>query len=330
MQCIKNFSTFALLKHEVMLNKKGRIHNVGWYISGTVGIMLLFLLFWGSDYEPASQIIGKSTQLTTIPLIPDTVEFCGETLPLEFFDVKESLEREILVNSYWHSQTIWLLQKSNRFFPVIEPILKEYGIPDDFKYLAVAESGLSHIVSPASAAGFWQLLEGTAKDYNLEVNSEVDERYHLEKATIAACKYIQQSHKKYGNWTLTAASYNAGRRGIDRQITKQKENNYYDLLLNDETARYVYRIIALKLVFENPQNYNFNIPAESLYKPIPFKTIEVNTRIESWADFAHEHNTNYKMLKTFNPWLRDSQLTNKNNKTYSIKIPKKKARLVKD
>lgn len=310
--------------------KEGKIHKTGWYIGGTVGVILLFTLFWGSDYDSSSPAFDKSSLSATTPSLPDTVVFCDEMVPLEFFDVKESLEREILVNSYWHSQTIWLMQKANRFFPVIEPILKEKGIPDDFKYLAVAESGLAHVVSPAGATGFWQLLEGTAKDYKLEVNSEVDERYHLKKATVAACKYIQQSYEKYGNWTLTAASYNAGRRGIDRQIAKQKENSYYDLLLNEETARYVYRIIALKLVFENPKKFNFNIPEESLYKPIPYKDIEVNTAIENWADFAHNHHTNYKLLKTLNPWLRDNKLTNKFGKTYIIKVPKKKARKVRN
>lgn len=312
-----------------MSKKEGKCRFIGLYVGGTVGIVLLLLTFWCSDFEPSAIIEDKDNTHATTPNLPDSVSFCNEVVPLYYFDVKESLEREILVNSYWHSQTIWLMQKSNRFFPVIEPILEEYSIPDDFKYLAVAESGLAHVVSPAGACGFWQLMEGTAKDYGLEVNSDVDERYHLEKATVVACKYILESYKKYGNWTLTAASYNAGRRGIDRQITKQKENSYYDLLLNEETARYVYRIVAFKLVFENPEEYNFNIKEESLYHPIDYKEVVVNEPIENLADFAHEHNTNYKMLKTLNPWLRSNKLTNSNKKTYSIKVPKKKARKIK-
>lgn len=308
----------------------GNGHQVSWYITATVSVMLIFLLFWGSDYEPTQAIIETSGLQATIPSIPDSLTFCGEEIPLEYFDVRESLEREMLVSSYWHSQTIWLIQKSHRFFPVIEPILEEYGVPNDFKYLAVAESGLANVTSPAQAKGFWQILEGTAKDYKLEVNSEVDERYHLEKATEAACKYILQSYEKYGSWTLTAASYNAGRRGVDRQIAKQKENNYYDLLLNEETARYVFRIIAFKMIFEDPEKFHFHIPKESLYKPIAYKEVKIDSPVENWADFAQEHKTNYKMLKTLNPWLRDNKLTNRNNKTYIIKVPKKKARKIKN
>lgn len=296
------------------------------FVFGVTVAIGLFLLFWSSDTEPA-EILPDSNIVVVTPTIPDSLSFCNELVPIQYFDVQESLERELTVNTYWHSQTIWLLQKANRFFPIIEEILKENNIPDDFKYLAVAESGLENIVSPAGATGFWQLMEGTAKDYELEVNSEVDERYHLEKATIAACKYLQESFDKYGNWTLTAASYNVGRRGIDRQIERQKETNYYDLLLNDETARYIYRILAFKLVFENPGTYSFDLSKEDLYKPFTYKEIEVNTSIESWADFAKEYGTNYKLLKILNPWLRDSMLTNKNAKTYLVKVPKKNTRI---
>ena len=314
-----------------MQRNKGKTHYVYRYVGLTLGIMLLFMLFWCSDFEPTViSVADSSSQIASVPELPDTVMFCGEIVPVDFFDVKESLEREMLVNSYWHSKTIWLIQKSTRYFPVIEPILKKYNIPDDFKYLAVAESDLANQVSPAGATGFWQLLEGTAKDYNLEINSEVDERYHLEKSTEAACKFINDSYEKYGNWTITAASYNVGRRGIDRQISRQKESNYYDLLLNSETARYVFRIIAIKLVFENPDKYNFLIPENRRYKPVPYKIVEVNTAIPDWADFAHEHHTNYKMLKILNPWLRDNELANKSKKTYEIKIPKKKARSLKE
>ena len=190
--------------------------------------------------------------------IPQKLEFAGESVPLENFDARESLDRELLVNTYFHSQTILLIKKAGRYFPVIEPILNDNNIPDDFKYLAVAESGLANVVSPKKAVGFWQLMEETARDYGLEVSKEVDERYHLAKATEAACKFFKESYTKYKSWTLTAASFNAGRRGIDRQIAKQKQNYYYDLLLYEETARYIYRILALKLVMSNPEQYGFH------------------------------------------------------------------------
>lgn len=298
----------------------------GVYFGGTIFLLAVFILLRSSDTE-SYVVSDNSTIEVSTPYMPDTMRFCDEKVPLEFFDVWESLERELTVNTYWHSQTIWLLQKANRYFPTIEKILRENNIPDDFKYLAVAESGLENVVSPADARGFWQLLEGTARDYNLEVNDEVDERYNLEKATEAACKYIKESYDVYGNWTLTAASYNMGRRGIDRQIEKQKETNYYNLLLNSETARYLYRILAFKLVFEHPEDYSFDLSETNLYQPISYKDVEVTTSVESWADFAREHGTNYKMVKILNPWLRESNLSNSSHKTYIVKVPKKGARL---
>ncbi len=291
-------------------------------LGGALIITMLIVLFWCSDTEP-SELPEKTNIIVSTPPMPDSLFFCGERVPLEYFDVREQLERELSVNCYWHSQTIWLLQKANRYFPTIEEILQENELPDDFKYLVVAESGFDNVVSPAGATGFWQLMEGTAKDYGLEVNDEIDERYHLEKSTEAACKYISESKKKYNNWTITAASYNVGRRGIDRQIERQKETDYYNLLLNDETARYLFRILAFKLVFENPTKYNFYLTQEDLYPPIPYKIVEIDESIASWADYAKEHNTNYKILKKLNPWLRDSMLNNKSGKTYKLKVPKK-------
>jgi hypothetical protein len=308
------------------MSKGNLTRRIRWYVVGLGGIFSLVILFWSSACENASVTSQISFADNTSPVIPDSLTFCGELVPIEFFDVKEALERELLVNAYWHSQTILFIKKAERYFPEIEPILKENGIPDDFKYLAIAESGLANVVSPSGAVGFWQLLEGTAKDYGLEINDEIDERYHLKKATGAACSYLQQSFDKYNNWTLAAASYNVGRKGVDRQIEKQKESNYYNLLFNDETARYVYRIIALKLVIENPANYSFNITQEELYQPILFDEIKVDTTVASWADFAQIHNTNYKLIKKLNPWLRDSQLTNKFNKEYVIRIPQASAR----
>lgn len=252
--------------------------------------------------------------------IPENVTFSEENVPLQFFDVKEALDRELLSNVFFHSQTIRMIKMANRYFPIIEPILKEQGVPDDFKYLAIAESGLANAVSPAGAVGFWQIRKGTGAEYGLEINSEVDERYHLEKSTVAACKYLKESFEKYGNWTLAAASYNVGRRGVDRQVTKQKEDDYYNLLLNEETARYIFRILAYKLIIEEPFSYGFHLSNQDLYKPVPVKTIEVDGAVSNFADFASEHNTSYKLLKMMNPWLRDASLTNSTGKVYEVKV----------
>ena len=282
-------------------------------------ILFVFAAFSESEQNSGSESRGYIT--TTSPYIPENLAFCNEKVPLQYFDVFESLEREMIVNTYFHSQTLLNLKKATRYFPVIEPILKANHIPDDFKYLTVAESGLSHVVSPAGARGFWQLLESTAKDYGLEVTDEVDDRYNLEEATEAACGYLNDSYAIYKNWTMVAATYNAGRKGIDNQIERQGEANYYDLLLNEETARYVYRILAIKLVLENPEQYGFGLSDSEKYKPIPFHEIKINSSIEDISIFAKDHGTNYKMLKFLNPWLRDNKLTNHQQKTYTLKIP---------
>lgn len=255
--------------------------------------------------------------------LPDYLEFAGEVVPVDQIDILESLDREVLVNTYWQSQTLLFIKRANRFFPTIEKILKEKGVPDDFKYLAVAESGLTHAVSPSNAVGFWQLLEGTAKDYGLEVNDEIDERYHIEKATGAAADYLLDSYEKYGSWTMTAASYNAGRRGMDRQIARQKDKDYYDLLLNEETARYMYRILAYKLILTNPPKYGFHVGENALYPEIPYYEVTVDGRIPDFTDFAARYGINYKILKWMNPWLRESFLTNSANRSYYLKIPRK-------
>ena len=253
--------------------------------------------------------------------IPDQVTFAGEIVPLDLFDVKEALDRELLSNTYFHSQTIRLIKLANRYFPQIEPVLRANLVPDDFKYLAVAESGLSQAVSPSKAVGFWQLLKGTAMEYGLEVGPEVDERYHIVKSTEVACKYLIESFRKYGNWTMTAASYNAGRKGMDRQIERQKTDNYYDLLLNEETARYLYRVVAFKLIFEDPSAYGFNLSEKDLYPEIPVYRVEIDTSVASFADFADARGTNYKILKYLNPWLRDNKMSNPGRKTYEILLP---------
>lgn len=300
-------------------------------ILGLTGFFVLLLSFIPgphSGYDkfrnlsPWRDSVYQSSLIFPIP-IPEKLSFAGEEVPLQYFDVRESLDRELQVNTFWHSQTVLLLKRANRFFPVIEPILKKNGIPDDFKYLAVAESGLTQAISPAKAVGFWQLLEGTAKEYGLEVNREVDERYHIEKSTEAACKYLKKAYEKYGTWTMAAASYNFGMSGINRQIDRQDSNLYYDMVLGDETGRYVFRILALKVIFENPKQYGFFLDKADLYPPLQFFEVQVDSSITSIAAFARKFDTNYKLIKMFNPWLRENYLSNKQGKSYSIKIPSK-------
>ena len=257
------------------------------------------------------------------PPLPNELSFANEPVPIQNFDTRESLVRELTVITYWHASMIYTLQLANRFFPIIEPVLKEEGVPDDFKYLCVAESNLQQLISPARAVGFWQFLEGTAKDYGLQVNAEIDERYHIEKSTRAACAYLKKMYQRYGTWALAAASYNVGDRNIDRYIQEQKAKNYYDLLLPEETGRYVFRAIIFKQIMTHPEDYGFLLKKEELFPPLEWDELTVNTAIESWADFAAAHNTNYKILKYFNPWLRHPSLTNAKKESYIIKIPQK-------
>ncbi len=271
------------------------------------------------DYQQAFQ---KKYSIFSIS-IPDQLSFAGEQVPLDFFDVRESLDQELLVNTYWQSKTLLFIKRANKYFPIIEPILKENGVPDDFKYLALAESDLTNAVSPSGAVGIWQLLKGTAKDYGLEINDEIDERYHLEKSTEVACQFLKDSYEKFGSWTMAAASYNVGRRGLVKQVNRQKQNDYYNLLLNSETGRYVYRVLAIKMILENPDQYGFHVREQDVYINIPTYEVEVDSSVTDFADFAEHFSVNYKVLKYFNPWLRDSFLTNKNEKKYYIRIPQK-------
>lgn len=253
-------------------------------------------------------------------VLPSKLSFCNEAVPMKDQDVRERLDRELLVNTYWQSQTLLIIKEFNKIKPLIEPVLKEYGVPEDFIYLAAAESGFRNVVSPSKAVGVWQLLEETGKLYGLEINSEVDERYHFEKSTAAACKYLKQAYEKFGSWTMAAASYNMGMSALFETSRKQKATDYYDLMLNTETSRYVFRILALKEIIRNPAKYGFIINETDLYKPYTYKTITVNTPIESLADFAFYNGINYKELKILNPWLRSTQLSNKTGKSYEIKI----------
>lgn len=282
----------------------------------------LVLLVVSSATVENEQIIVESKTKFKSPVIPDSVWFAGERMPLERFDIKEALDRELLSNTYFHSQTIRFIKMAPRYFSVIEPILKEKGIPDDFKYLAVAESGFNpRAVSPASAVGFWQFMKSTAQQYKLEVNSEIDERYHVVKSTYAACDYLNNAYEKYGSWTLVAATYNAGMAGVQRQINRQKVDGYYDLLFVEETQRYVFRIVALKLIMSNPKVYNFIIHENEKYPVIKTRYIEIAGQVPDFADFALENGINYKLLKDFNPWLRDNKLINSAGKKYMLEIP---------
>jgi len=265
---------------------------------------------------------GPQEIFFTAAVLPEKLDFADEAVPLENFDVRESLDREMLIVTNFHSQELLYLKKTNRYFSIIEPILKKNDIPDDFKFLALAESGFfDKIVSPAGAVGIWQFMKDAAIQYGLEVNEEVDERYHIEKATEAACKYLRHSFEIYKSWTMVAASYNAGITGMNRQIDVQDSRNYYDLLLNEETSRYMFRILSLKLVISDPEKYGFKISDDEKYPIIPFKEVKVAGSVKSFTEFARANNINYKLFKQFNPWLRQPNLKNPKGKIYTVKIP---------
>lgn len=297
------------------------IVGFSFFVVLVVGYYLL-----GSSSLPKSET-GLNKQETEPVLhgsikLPEKLSFMGEPVPLQYNDVRESLDRELMVNAYFHSQTMRYLKMAPRFMNIIVPILKADTVPVDFAYLALAESGFDpRATSPAGAVGFWQFLKGTGTDYGLEVTDEVDERYHIEKSTRAACRYLKESYRKFGRWPLVAASYNAGRTFVVRQLGIQKVDNYYDLLIGEETTRYVFRILALKLIMENPKEYGFDIPDSEKYPLWDVKKVSVSGPVASWADFAIAHGTNYKILKMLNPWLRDNKLVNKAGKTYEITLP---------
>ncbi len=275
-----------------------------------------FLIFGISGEEK-----DRSMHIGTPMYFPIATDFAGEKTPLQITDVRERLDRELLINANLDATTSLIIKRANRFFPIIEPILQRNNIPDDFKYLAVIESGLMNATSGSGAKGIWQFMPDTAKENGMEVNDIVDERYHLEKATEAACKYLQAAKDKFGSWTMAAASYNGGLTGISKKIEEQKVTDYYDLALTEETSRYVFRILALKEIMKSPEKYGFTIFKSDLYSQIPSKKIEVDTAINDLTDFAKAQGINYKILKIHNPWLRDKKLTNSSKKKYEIEIP---------
>jgi len=295
------------------------------YFGATLFIFLILQILFFSSYRDTddhiySQDFNKNHK--TFSLIkPEEIDFCDEKTPVFNNHVWERLDKELVRNTYFQSNTLFYFKRANKYFPIIEPILKKNRIPDDFKYLAIAESGLQNVISPSGAAGFWQILEVTGKEYNLEINLEVDERYHLEKATEVACKYLQEAYDKFGSWTMAAASYNLGRNGISKRIDQQKSNNYYNLHLNPETAAYIFRILAIKEIMENPKKYGFLIRNKDLYSFEKTKEVVFNQQNIQLPIYAREIGINYKILKTYNPWIRTKYLTNASKKEYQIKIP---------
>ncbi|MFC4097097.1 lytic transglycosylase domain-containing protein [Euzebyella saccharophila] len=266
--------------------------------------------------------VADSYRISAID-IPEDLNFAGEVVPQDDPEIMERIDREFLVNTYWQSNALLLIKRAHKYFPIIEPILAKNGIPDDFKYLAVAESGLQNVVSHAGATGFWQIMKATGREYGLEVNSNVDERYHLEKATEVACEYLNRHYKKYGSWTLTAASYNAGAGAISKYLGIQQVEDYYDLLLGQETGRYVFRIMAIKEILSHPEKYGFVVEEKDMYKAVPTFKVQVDEPVLSFADFAQKYEINYKILKRHNPWLREPHLNNSSRKKYTVEIPYK-------
>lgn len=311
------------------LNRNGRSFYFILGILTTITVLIFAGIFFFANSEDVSAAFNPDDDQfpqnyrIISPSFPDEIYFAGERVPTENFEVYERIDREMLVNTYWHSSTILAMKRANRWFPVIEPILKRYNVPDDFKYLAVAESNLDNVVSPAGATGYWQFMKAAAERYGLEVTSEIDERYQVEKSTEAACKYLLESYQKFGNWTMAAASYNMGVSGVDNQVERQKANSYYNLVLGTETSRYIARIVSLKLIMQDPQNYGFDIKDSDLYPPLKTYEVELPGSVIDFADWAAAREINYKILKMYNPWLRDVKLTNRSGKIYKIQMPEK-------
>jgi hypothetical protein len=303
-------------------------------VLATAGVSIFATTIYQEDQkeekqEKTDESKGKTTakeeseknhlvQSVSSPFVPEKILFAGKEIPQDNIDFHERLDKEIIVNMYRHSHTLLFLKKSKKYFPIIEPILKKNGIPDDFKYLAVIESGLSNVVSPANAAGIWQFMKATGKSYNLEINKYVDERYHLEKSTQAACEYLKNVNKVYDDWILAAAAYNRGQGGISNALEDQNVESYFDLYLNSETSRYVFRMLAVKLIMENPEKYGFFLEEGEYYHFPSTKTIEIDYAIDNLKEFAKEKGTNYKTIKLLNPWIRNVKLP-KGKNSYQIK-----------
>ena len=288
-----------------------------------LSILIVAFLFYNgiNKNETDPQTSTHATYKIKALKLPNNLNLAGERVPLEIPDVKERMERELLVNTYWQSNGLLLIKRANKYFPILEPLLKKYGLPDDFKFLALAESGFIDETSNVGAAGMWHFMQATGKEYGLEINSNVDERYDIEKSTKVAAEYLKKSQKRFNSWTLAAAAYNAGNYGVSKRLDEQEVTNYYDAKLPDETERYVLRIIALKEVISNPKKYGFVFENEDLYTLAKTRTIKVDTAISNITHFAKKFGMNYKEFKIYNPWLRENKLNNKSRKVYEIKVP---------
>ena len=296
------------------------------YIFYAINICLLALalgIFIKADVsedQKAKSGFQSNYQIYSIPT-PEFCTFAGQKISLRDPDAQERFDREVLTNVYWQSQTILFIKRANRFFPSIERILRQQGIPLDFKYLAIAESGLQQVVSPAGAAGYWQFLDKTGKRYGLEITEEVDERYNIEKSTLAACKYFKEAYAQFGDWALVAASYNMGIEGVKRQVRSQSIKKYEDLYLNTETSRYLFRILSIKEILEHPETYGFHVPFNHLYSEPATVIVKADISISNLTEFANENYCNYKLLKWYNPWMRKPFLNIAPGKMYEIKFP---------
>ena len=288
-----------------------------------LSIVCMTILFMNAIHKSDIDSITSTHKTYKIKALklPGNLNLAGERVPIEKPDVKERMDRELLVNTYWQSNGLLLLKRANKYFPILEPLLRKYGLPDDFKFLALAESGFSDETSSAGAAGIWHFMKATGREYGLEINKNVDERYNIEKSTKVAAEYLKNAKDRFGSWTLAAAAYNAGKYGIARRLETQKVSTYYDAKLANETERYVFRILALKEIIKNPEKYGFVFEKEDLYTIKKTYTIKVDTAINNIASFAKGFNINYKELKIHNPWLRENKLNNKSRKVYEIKIP---------
>ena len=286
-------------------------------------ILSVLLLAFSATFALDAQPVWAQLQHPQAPAVPEYVAFAGDTIRFDRIDFRERMDRELISFTYMHTNTTLMLKRSKRYFTQIVPILRQQGVPEDLKYLMAIESNLDpKALSVAGAAGLWQFTRATAQTYGLEVSTEVDERYNIEKETVAACKFLKDAYRKYGDWMTVAASYNAGQGGITKRRENQKQTSALELWLPEETARYMFRLLAVKMFFENPAAFGFNVPASERYPYIePTDVLTVNYPIPSLVDFALEHGTTYARLKEANLWLRDDKLTNKGNKTYKIIIP---------
>lgn len=313
------------MQHDAITNRRGQpsrwLYLVSGLVLGLAVCLAVVLVSRSTTGAWAGHERGLPEHMVGQPWLPTQLTFAGERVPLERADVREALDWELCVAANWHSHILIGLKRAGRYFPIIEPILKSEGVPSDFKYLAVAESTLYDLaVSPSRAVGVWQFLEGTARDFGLQVDDEVDERYHLEKATRAACRYLKKSYAEHGSWTLAAAAYNMGHNGVRYQSERQLSGDYYNLILGVETGRYVFRILALKQVMENPQLYGFTLDSKELFPKLNCETIQVDSTITDLARFALDHGANYKTLKWLNPWLRTNRLTVNPGQKYDIRL----------